>query len=678
MYNKDLKDIMIANFNNINPGSSLTANSYNAMCNMLIDASNTHMENTEVIDRELYNLKDTTNASIEKINKDLGVERARVDELERCKVDKVDGKGLSTNDYDNSAKSKVDAIPENPKYTDTVYDDTQIKEDINSDVSSITSKLNILTNDKNNLQAEDRAIYGTLEYSADSHTLNLITNYKDNNYTPYICYGYTDTQIGIESDTVLLINGQQISTDGAVIQPCTIYANCTARIVVSRNQGTTTFLITETSARNKWGASIDYEVSEVKSDLVTYQDYTFSNYGKENLLKYAVWIDGYYIQPSNGTTDVHASYSSTDYIELDNSKQYLCEVSGATWHYAFYDEDKVYIRGESIAGNYYWNLENNVKYCRVSMQTSAIPNNSLHISHIQQKLNPNIKVEKSSVLSDTTIITVAKDGTMEFTSLRQALESITDSSETHKYIVEFYGDGSHYDIAAEYSLVERQSLNGLTIPDYTTLVGIGGREKCIINCTFTSDESNRVFSALNMKTTSGIKGFTVVGRYTRNTLHHDFGDITNGTSVIENCTFIGSNLNLHYVCASGLFSGCKYIYKNCIFINETNVYTYSCHNGENFINTGFVEFENCRFKPTGDSGFSVRLGSITNQAHNINCVCVLKGCKIPIQLLLNEESAEFYGRGILWKVIGYANDITSTHIENTDGLDYSDNIDLIN
>lgn len=37
------------------------------------------------------------------------------------KVDEVDGKGLSTNDYDSTAKSKVDAIPANPKYTDTTY-----------------------------------------------------------------------------------------------------------------------------------------------------------------------------------------------------------------------------------------------------------------------------------------------------------------------------------------------------------------------------------------------------------------------------------------------------------------------------------------------------------------------------------------------------------------------------
>lgn len=37
------------------------------------------------------------------------------------KVDKVDGKSLSTNDYTDSDKAKVDAIPSSPKYTDTTY-----------------------------------------------------------------------------------------------------------------------------------------------------------------------------------------------------------------------------------------------------------------------------------------------------------------------------------------------------------------------------------------------------------------------------------------------------------------------------------------------------------------------------------------------------------------------------
>jgi hypothetical protein len=52
---------------------------------------------------------------------------AAQDKIDNKKVDKVTGKGLSTNDYTNTAKAKVDAIPANPKYTDTVYDDTAVK-----------------------------------------------------------------------------------------------------------------------------------------------------------------------------------------------------------------------------------------------------------------------------------------------------------------------------------------------------------------------------------------------------------------------------------------------------------------------------------------------------------------------------------------------------------------------
>ena len=53
---------------------------------------------------------------------------AAQDTIDSSKVDKVTGKGLSSNDYTAAAKAKVDAIPANPKYTDTVYDDTALKE----------------------------------------------------------------------------------------------------------------------------------------------------------------------------------------------------------------------------------------------------------------------------------------------------------------------------------------------------------------------------------------------------------------------------------------------------------------------------------------------------------------------------------------------------------------------
>ena len=58
-------------------------------------------------------------------------------------VKKVEGKGLSSNDYTSEDKAKVDAIPPNPKYTDTIPDLTPYaKKEI------IPTKLSQLENDK--------------------------------------------------------------------------------------------------------------------------------------------------------------------------------------------------------------------------------------------------------------------------------------------------------------------------------------------------------------------------------------------------------------------------------------------------------------------------------------------------------------------------------------------------
>ena len=61
------------------------------------------------------------------------------------KVDKVDGKGLSSNDYDDAAKAKVDAIPDNPKYTDTVYNDSELQEAVNQLNSKLQSTVGNLS-----------------------------------------------------------------------------------------------------------------------------------------------------------------------------------------------------------------------------------------------------------------------------------------------------------------------------------------------------------------------------------------------------------------------------------------------------------------------------------------------------------------------------------------------------
>lgn len=66
-----------------------------------------------------------TNVARNWTNKDYEALRANITAINAevgTKVDKVAGKGLSTHDYDDAAKAKVDAIPPDPKYTDTVPD----------------------------------------------------------------------------------------------------------------------------------------------------------------------------------------------------------------------------------------------------------------------------------------------------------------------------------------------------------------------------------------------------------------------------------------------------------------------------------------------------------------------------------------------------------------------------
>lgn len=58
-------------------------------------------------------------------------------------VTKVDGKGLSTNDYTKDAKRKVDSIPDNAKFTDTTYDLSGYAKK-----TEVPTKVSALTNDK--------------------------------------------------------------------------------------------------------------------------------------------------------------------------------------------------------------------------------------------------------------------------------------------------------------------------------------------------------------------------------------------------------------------------------------------------------------------------------------------------------------------------------------------------
>lgn len=136
---------------------------------------------------------------------------------------------------------------------------------VESRISGLTESVDKIKTDVSELQLENRAIYGTLEYSGS--TLNLITSYKGEYYSiPYKCYGYTDKDIVIDSNASFLINGQYACIPNTIL-PITIYAGSTVEINVKELYEEPYAEITNTSIRNKWGASIDYEVTRLKDEL---------------------------------------------------------------------------------------------------------------------------------------------------------------------------------------------------------------------------------------------------------------------------------------------------------------------------------------------------------------------------------------------------------------------------
>lgn len=129
------------------------------------------------------------------------------------KVDKIDGKKLSTNDYDNIAKAKVDNIPENPKYTDTTYDLSSYAKK-----TDMPKNLSQLVQDSNNRTVTDneKTNWNNIVNKVDKvEGKGFSTNDYDNTAKAKVdaipaSPKYTDTTYGVATTTN---NGLMASSD---------------------------------------------------------------------------------------------------------------------------------------------------------------------------------------------------------------------------------------------------------------------------------------------------------------------------------------------------------------------------------------------------------------------------------------------------------------------------------
>ena len=415
------------------------------------------------------------------------------------------------------------------------------------------------------------------------------------------------------------------------------------------------------------------------------------------------WVDGYYLNVSNGNPGPSSAYSISR-KSVSSSRGNLPEVKPSTLYtvkhvgnlqYGFYDSSYGFIANS--AGN----ITASDDVTEHTIQITS-PSNAQYVVFSCKTINKNRLMlcegdyyEKYTINAETTaippdsitgsannprIITVGTD--KQFTSLRKALDSITDSNEYNRYLVLFYGDGSVYDVKTDFTTAELNAADtstiGIRVPPFTTLFGVGGKEKCILNAEFSSQV--REFSTLNLYSSSSLIGFTVKCTNARYAVHDDwYNNVVesdfNVDRIIADCDIIATTPRYYMPYGAGIRSGRKWTYKNVLFKNNTSgLRAYSVHNNVNFTTPARIVFENCRFEGYLLDSL-IALQTLTDSIVN---TALFKGCKMSNggKISCFESSGN---TGCSWMVTGYANTFGNADVTITtsDGIDYSNRIDLI-
>lgn len=260
--------------------------------------------------------------------------KSNITSLQDNKVDKVSGKGLSTNDFTTGEKEKLAGLSN--------YDDSEIKNSIQQNANNIATKLN-----KNQGAANSGKIVG-INDSGD--------------IVPMFSQGLTYNE-----DTQCLEFG--------------------ADEKLNLNSG---IQLDETLSKTGYAADaakVGETVSELKSDLA---DITYTIY-PTNIYDQTVALNGERLQ-SNGNTYKTSDYFTSGYIDVSfvgNVTLFFGTGNYALNSYAvaFYDASKNYIDGSyisTVANNVH--MYNGAKYMRFSAQAQYYPaERNVHVSYGTQR-----------------------------------------------------------------------------------------------------------------------------------------------------------------------------------------------------------------------------------------------------------------------------------------------------
>ena len=314
-----------------------------------------------------------------------------------------------------------------------------------------------------------------------------------------------------------------------------------------------------------------------------------------------------------------------------------------------------------------------------------IPDNAYYVGFIQwyQTTSPKeftvkqkkIKLDWLDLDLPTTgsnrVVTVKKDGTGDFTSIVNAINSINDASATNVYDVKIYsGDYNIFEElgGASYFKSITDSTDwktcGINLKPYINLIGVG---QVVMRCEVESSQTSTIAvtksSLVNMYGTNKIENLKMICKNMRYVIHDESEGITDyyyHNREIINCELIhrGNDSGFWgqanpYAC--GFDCGNKIIFKNSTFIAQGWGNAVSFHDRVSNTDATTIEIDNCKFISKGQD--SLRFGTVgTGNQHMV----YINNSDFSDRIVLNEES-ENSGVGCSYKVVG-ANNTKVVHL----------------
>lgn len=270
-----------------------------------------------------------------------------------------------------------------------------------------------------------------------------------------------------------------------------------------------------------------------------------------------------------------------------------------------------YISGSFIAENdgYLYisvNTSNDLSTKNVCLSNSEKGLTSTKYGVIGNQLVNDINIQNVEDKSiKTNIISVKKDDTGDFTTIKGAVESINDSSQLNQYEIHIYS--GIYNLVEEFGGVDwinsiqhsNGEKQGLILPDYVHLIGHGSVYiDCIVEDDVVTEDFAKSVSTINIWKNNNLEGITFRAKNTRYVIHDETGNgFSNLYRLIKNCRFIhlGTLSNLWYspkAMGGGMGSGGRYDIINSHF--ESPFIPFSYHNNENQ-NTNYMNLDGCTF-----------------------------------------------------------------------------------